>query len=193
MRRVCYNNVSECVIKGAKPMKKLRKMLGDVRSMECEQMMRLIETQSTITLSRFAAACVRDNVLPLLENRAGASTPCHAALDAVQKHLDGQLAVRELRPILKSAREYAASLSEPVSLAAARAIATAAAVILTPTNALGFLFYLCAARAYALYGTDRDDMFYDRFARDEFLRAQEALLAVSVQDEPNKARIQWTC
>ncbi|MBE5777436.1 MAG: hypothetical protein E7326_08065 [Clostridiales bacterium] len=174
-------------------MKKLRKMLGDVRSMECEQMMRLIETQSAMTLSRFAVFYVRENVLPLLESRTEAPTPCHAALDAVQQHWEGQLAVAQLRPVLKSAREYAAALIDPVSLAAARAIATAAAVILTPTNALGFLFYLCAARAYALHGTDRDDVFYDRFARDEFLRAQEALLAVSVPDEPNKARIQWTC
>ena len=46
-------------------MVKVRKMLGDVNSPECLAMMRLIETQSEVTLARWALSYVREHVLPI--------------------------------------------------------------------------------------------------------------------------------
>ena len=76
--------------------------------------------------------------------------------------------------------------------AAARATATACAVIQTPTNALGYLFYGAAAAAYSKAGTE-DASRWDDLARAELEQALEELRAVSVPDEPNPAKINWNC
>ncbi len=76
--------------------------------------------------------------------------------------------------------------------AAARATATACAVIQTPTNALGYLFYGAAAAAYSKAGTE-DASRWDNLARAELEQALEELRAVSVPDEPNPAKINWNC
>lgn len=174
-------------------MKKLRKMLGDVHSQPCKDMMLLIESQSIPTLSRWALSYAEELCLPLLRKHEGADTPAECAPEAVRQHLDNALSVKDLRPVLKHAREYAAGLSHPVSLAAGRALATACAVCLTPTNALGFLFYVCAACAYDTLGTEASAQEYDAFANDQFIRAKASLLHVAVASEPNKVKINWNC
>lgn len=80
-----------------------------------------------------------------------------------------------------------------VEQAAARATATACAVIQTPTNALGYLFYGAAAAAYSKGRGTEDASRWDDLARAELEQALEELRAVSVPDEPNPAKINWNC
>lgn len=54
-------------------MAKLRKMLGDVNSKECVDMMRLIETQSKATLSAWAIDFAKKEYLPIYEKEGGSA------------------------------------------------------------------------------------------------------------------------
>ena len=169
-------------------MAKLRKTLGGIDWPVCEALMRQIETQSTVTLSRWAVDHAAREYLPL----CGESPALKAAVEGCRKHLSGQLSLKELKPLLREASAAARNTEGAVEQAAARATATACAVIQTPTNALGYLFYGAAAAAYSKAGTE-DASRWDDLARAELEQALEELRAVSVPDEPNPAKINWNC
>ena len=127
-------------------MAKLRKTLGSIDWPVCGALMQQIETQSAITLSRWAVDHAVQNCLPLCSN-----TPeLTAAMDGCRNHLTGQLSLKELKPLLREAAAAARATDGTVEQTAP---ATACAVIQTPTNALGYLFYGAAAIAYSQAGT----------------------------------------
>lgn len=128
------------------------------------------------------------NICPL----CGEAPALTAAVEGCRKHLTGQLSLKELKPLLREASAAARDTEGAVEQAAARATATACAVIQTPTNALGYLFYGAAAAAYSKAGTE-DASRWDDLARAELEQALEELRAVSVPDEPNPAKINWNC
>ena len=169
-------------------MAKLRKTLGSIDWPVCEALMRQIETQSTVTLSRWAVDHAAREYLPL----CGEIPALAAAVEGCRSHLAGQLTLRELKPLLREAAAAARETEGAVEQAAARAVSTACAVIQTPANALGYLFYGAAAAAYSKAGTG-DSARWDDLAREELELALEELRAVSVPDEPNPARINWNC
>lgn len=169
-------------------MAKPRKTLGGIDWPVCEALMRQIETQSTVTLSRWAVDHAAREYLPL----CGEAPALTAAVEGCRKHLTGQLSLKELKPLLREASAAARDTEGAVEQAAARATATACAVIQTPTNALGYLFYGAAAAAYSKAGTE-DASRWDNLARAELEQALEELRAVSVPDEPNPAKINWNC
>ena len=169
-------------------MAKLRKTLGGIDWPVCEALMRQIETQSTVTLSRWAVDHAAREYLPL----CGETPALTAAVEGCRKHLTGPLSLKELKPLLREASAAARDTEGAVEQAAARATATACAVIQTPTNALGYLFYGAAAAAYSKAGTE-DASRWDNLARAELEQALEELRAVSVPDEPNPAKINWNC
>jgi len=172
--------------------KKLRKMLGNVDSPECIGLMRLIETQSKETLSKWAALYAKQNYLPEYASRGG--NGCYAAaLEGCERHFAGEIKLSELKPLLKEAREAAAKETDPVAQAAARAVAAACAVVTTPTNALGFLFYGAAVFAYAATGLEASAEDYDALASQEMARALDSLRDAAVDNEPNPVKINWNC
>lgn len=171
----------------------LRKMLGSVDHPAIVRLMRLIETQSKPTLTRFAAEYVAAHYLPVIEATQPDEGRLHAAVEAVRAHLDGA-PLTTVKAAVKDARAAAQALSKaPVAQAAARAIATACAVAVTPTNALGFAFYGAAAFAYHTAGANADKAVLDDLATQELQRIVAALEAVCISDEPDPVKVDWGC
>lgn len=167
----------------------LRKMLGSVDHPAVIRLMRLIETQSKTTLAAFAADYVEKHYLPI----AGEDERLQAALAAVDAHLRGDMSLKELKPLLREARTAAQEEKNPICQAAKRAIATATAVITTPTNALGFVFYGAAAFAYDTAGVSAPPACYDELASQELERILAALEAAAIPDEPDPVQVNWGC
>lgn len=175
-------------------MPKLRKMLGEIDSQECIDLMRLLETQSATTLAKWAVSYAKETYLPIYQTNGAAEDSC---LDGViancEKYLASEMKLAELKPSLKEAREFAAKVQGEVAQAAARAVSTACATIQTPTNALGYLFYGAAAVAYNEAGLEESAEVYDVLASKELRKAWEVLKTVAVKKEPNPAKINWNC
>lgn len=171
----------------------LRKMLGDLADPSVVALMRLIETQSKMTLAAWAANEARVTLLPLLAKTGSSDLRPSAAIDGVEACLAGTLPLKELKPLLADARKAGQELNDnPVQQAAARAVGTAAAVLTTPTNALGYTFYLCAAVAYDRLGLDAPQADYDAAASREG-RLLADLQACAIPDEPSPAKVNWGC
>lgn len=175
----------------AKP--RLRKMLCDINSKECADLMRLIETQSKATLAKWAVVYAKNNYLGIYEEQGGDSR-LRGAIDLCMEFLDGNLKLTDIRPVLKEAAQIARDISDnPIAQAAARAVSVACSAISTPTNALGFLFYGSAAVAYSGAGLEESPEAYDRIAAKELQRAFLSLKEASVPDEKSPAKISWGC
>ena len=172
----------------------LRKMLCDLQSQECIDLMRLIETQSKSTLAAWAISYAKENYLTIYEEECPGDLRLREGISACEDYLRGGRRLAEVKPVLKEAAEIARNLADqPVAQAAARAVATACAAIQTPTNALGFLFYGAAATAYHTAGLTQNAECYDRMALNEFRKAFQSLQQVSLPDEPNPAKMKWNC
>ena len=175
-------------------MAKLRKMLGGVSQPEIVRLMRMIETQSKERLAKWAVGCVQARYLPVFEKAAPEDQRPAAAIEAVKLCILGEVKAADLKKPLADAVQAAKDAEEfPAAQAAARAISTACAVIRTPTNALGFVFYGAAAVAYHKAGIDRPQEVYDALATEEFRELIESLEKVMIPDEKNPAKINWNC
>lgn len=175
-------------------MAKLRKMLGDIKSAECINLMNLIETQSHETLSKWAIDYAEENYLSIFLKAFPEDISLKSAIAACSEYLGGEKKLSDIKPAIKAAAETARNISDdPTAQAAARAVSTACAVVQTPTNSLGFLFYGAAAYAYNKLGLSDAAEDYDKAAKEELRKAFESLKKVSVQDEENPAKINWNC
>lgn len=187
-------------------MAKLRKMLGDVNQPEIVRLMRMIETQSKETLAKWAVDCAEERYLDIYEEAAfgkiytqdagnlDQGRAPYGAICTVRDCLIGQKKTADLKEKLAAALQAAREAEGfPAAQAAARAVSTACAVIRTPTNALGFVFYGAAAVAYDKAGTDQSGEVYDALATQEFRELIESLEKVMVPDEKKPAKINWNC
>lgn len=175
-------------------MAKLRKMLGEIDSQECKDLMALIETQSKQTLAGWAINYACENYLEIYEHECPEDGRLKSILDICFEYLEGSRKLNETKPFLKEARQIASGAEgHPVAQAAARAIATACSVVQTPTSALGFLFYGAAAAAYSESGLDQTADVYDRLATAELQKALASLQKAAVPDEQKPAKIKWGC
>ena len=171
----------------------LRKMLGSADHPEIVRLMRLIETQSKATLTRFAVDYAAAHYLPITDQLLPEEARLREAVAAVHAHLEGT-PLSAVKAAVKEARAAAQALAKsPVAQAAARAIATACGVAVTPTNALGFTFYGAAAFAYHTAGTEADRAVHDSLADQELARIRAALEAACIPDEPDPVKVDWGC
>ena len=175
-------------------MAKLRKMLGRVDDPEIIALMRLMETQSKRTLARFAADYARENWLSVYEAHCPQDGRVREALDAAAAWACGEIKAAPAKERIRAAVCAAKEAQEnPAAQASARAAATAAGVMGTPTNALGMCFYGAAAVAYHTMGVSASPEDYDQAAARELMRIHEALFRVAIPDEPDPAKINWNC
>lgn len=180
--------------KGGRKMAKLRKMLGRADDPEIQALMGKMETQSKVTLARWALGCVRKRYLPVYAEACPADSRLEELLRTAEEQAAGKLPLVRLKEALRQARNLPGELEEqPAVQAAARAVVTACGVMQTPTNALGFVFYGAAARAYHQAGLTASPEEYDRMAAEEFRALGESLEQVLVPEEPNPARLKWNC
>lgn len=175
-------------------MAKLRKMLGKIDSEECIALMRLIETQSKETLMKWTVDYAKEEYLPIYRKRCGEDVSLQEAVAACERYIKGEETLKEVKPVLKEAVQTARDAKEDsIVQAAARAVSTACFVIQTPTNALGFLFYGAAAKAYDHAGLEEKMEVYDQLAEEELKHAYDSLKISAVEDEPNPVKINWNC
>ncbi len=175
-------------------MAKLRKMLGDIKSDECINLMKLIETQSHRTLADWAIMYAEENYLDIFLEYFPEDVSLKSAIAACGEYLGSEKKLRDIKPALKGAAETARNITDnPTAQAAARAVSTACAAVQTPTNSLGFLFYGAAAYAYHELGLSDTAESYDRAASEELGKALEALKRVCVPNEPNPVKINRNC
>ena len=176
-------------------MPKYRKMLSDINAPYLQSLMRLIETQSKITLANWCLDYARAHILPIYEKHMpGDDRPRHA-IDAARDWLDGKVKLPYVKTIIldechAAARELDAN---PVAQAAARTCGQAAACIHTSTHSLGLALYGALAVAYDKLGIDAEWDTLVEVAAKECGKMEAALRAVAVKNESNPAKINWKC
>lgn len=170
---------------------KLRKMLGNPLGAEAKELMSIIETQSKTTLARWSISYVEENYLSILGDDV--SSELLEGINAVKKHLNKEMTLKDLKVYAKEARLSTDRVEDSAKLAAAKAIATACAVTQTPTNSLGVIFYGCAAYAYDKVGYEESKEIYDELAIEEMKRALKSLKSVAVENEEKPVKVKWNC
>lgn len=175
-------------------MAKIRKMIGKVDSPEIVSLMKLIETQSKPTIVRWCNEYAREHVLPIYEKDYPEDERLKNALNAINEWLDGAIKLVEAKKIVKEAQMAAREAEgNPSAQAAARAIGATTATINTVTSSLGLVFYGAAAVAYSSVGVNEKDEVYDRIAKKECKKIEDALRQIAIEDESNPAKIKWNC
>jgi hypothetical protein len=175
-------------------MAKPRKMLCNLEAEYTQALMRLIETQSKSTLANWALDYTEANYLPIFVKHFPSDMRPQAAIDAAREWLAGTVKLPLVKPIILAAHEAARGAEgTPAAQAAARAIGQAASTIHAATHSLGLAFYGAAAVAYDSFGTQASPEVYERVTEEETVLVTEALRAVAVENEPNKAKIKWYC
>lgn len=176
-------------------MAKLRKMLGKADSPYIISLMKVIETQSKETISKWCLDYTEEHILPIFEKHCPGDARPHKALEVSRRWFEGKVKLPEVKNIILNECHAAARELEdnPAAQAAARACGQAAACFHTPTHSLGLAFYGTAAIAYDRVGLAEAPEAYDKIAREECAKMEAALRAVSVDNEPNPAKIKWNC
>ena len=176
-------------------MPKYRKMLNDIDAPYLQSLMRLIETQSKTTLANWSIGYAYTVILPIYEKECPKDNRCKNALDAAKDWLDGKVKLPYVKNIILNECHAAAREADknPVAQAAARTCGQAAATIHAPTHSLGLALYGALAVAYDTLGIDAswDDLLV--VAAEECGNMEAALRNVSVENEPNPAKINWNC
>lgn len=176
-------------------MAKLRKMLGKADSPYIVSLMHSIETQSKETIAKWCLDYAEEVILPIFEKYCPNDPRPQMALSASRDWFEGKKKLLEVkRIILNECHAAARELDhEPAAQAAARACGQAAACFHTPTHSLGLAFYGTAAIAYDRVGLQESSEVYDKIAAEECAKMEQALRKISVDCEPNPAKINWHC
>ncbi|MDD6467055.1 MAG: hypothetical protein PUF50_02615 [Erysipelotrichaceae bacterium] len=173
-------------------MAKLKKMLGKIDDPIIIQMMKIIETQSKETLENWAIHNAEEHYLPIYETYEKRED-LRQILSYIHQYLNKEITLKEVKPYLKELQLLARTIEHPASLASARAIATACSTIQTPTSALGFTFYGCAAITYHQLGLLKNNEEYEEYAKQELERLLHSLEAIAIKEEPHPVSINWYC
>jgi hypothetical protein len=139
-------------------MPKYRKMLSDVNAPYLQSLMRLIETQSKITLANWCIDYAEREMIPIYDKHCPGDNRHLNALNAAREWLRGNIKLPEVKKIIlnechAAARELDAN---PTAQAVARTCGQAAACVHTPTHSLGLALYGALAVAYDKLGVDAD-------------------------------------
>lgn len=176
-------------------MAKYRKMLNDWQAPYIQSLMRQIETQSKITLASWCIDYAEEHILPIYESAYTNDPRLRDTLNAAKDWLDGKVKLPEVkRLILNGAHAAAREADEnPAAQAAARTIGQCAATIHSAKHCIGLAFYGALAVAYNSLGSDAAWEQLEKCAAAECAKMEMSLRAVSVENEPNPATINWHC
>lgn len=175
--------------------KKLRKMLGDANAPSTVALMRLIDTQSKATICGWCIGYAESRILPIFEKHCSGDERPQKALTAAREYLGGKVKFPVVKnTILNECHAAARELdNNPAAQAAARACGQGSAVVHTLTHSLGIYFYGAAAVAYDRLGVGASEAEYAAIAEEVCAGLIAALKAVSIENEPNPAKIKWVC
>jgi len=169
-------------------------MLSDWQASYIQSLMRLIETQSKATLATWAVDYAEQVLLPLWSKYYPDDLRPQNALKAAREWLSGAIKLPQAKAAILECHAAAREASaHPVAQAAARAIGQCASTIHSARHCIGLAFYGALAVAYERLGTDAPWGQIEQCAAQECGRMEAALRAVSVENEPNPAKIAWKC
>ena len=173
---------------------KTRKMLSDWQAPYIQALIAQIDTQSKATLAFWAIDYSQHHILPLWSQRHPEDNRPAEALQAARDWLSGSKKLPQAKPFFLACHNAAkAEEADPVAQAAARAIGQSASTIHSAQHCIGLAFYGALALAYDALGTKAAWSELEAYAGKECERMLEALVAVSVKDEPHPAKIKWFC
>ena len=175
-------------------MPKARKMLSDWDEPYIQALMRLIETQSKVTMAMWAVDYSELVILPLWTKYHPNDMRPQNALDAARKWLAGAIKLPSAKAdILQCHAAAREADTNPVAQAAARAIGQSASTIHSARHCIGLALYGAIAVAYDTLGTNAAWPQVEQCAAEECGRMLNALRAVAVENETNPAKINWKC
>ena len=175
-------------------MPKARKMLSDWNAPYIQALMKLIETQSKSTLAHWAVDYAEQSILPLWNKHYPEDQRPQNALHAAREWLSGSIKLPQAKTSILECHAAAREAdTNPVAQAAARAIGQCASTIHSARHCIGLALYGALAVAYDTLGKNASWKALEQCAADECWRMLDALQAVSVEDEPNPAKIVWKC
>jgi len=169
-------------------------MLSDWEAPYIQSLMKLIETQSKLTLAHWAVDYSEQVILPLWSKHYPDDLRPQNALNAAREWLSGAIKLPQAKPAILECHAAAREAEgNPVAQASARTIGQCASTIHSARHCIGIAFYGALAVAYDKLGTAAQWEQLLQCAADECRRMEAALRAVSVDDEPNPAKIDWKC
>lgn len=175
-------------------MPKARKMLSNWKAPYIQSLMKLIETQSKVTLSHWAIDYSERVILPLWCKHNPNDLRPQNALNVAREWLSGAIKLPQAKVAIlechASARE---ADGNPVAQASARAIGQCASTIHSAKHCIGLAFYGALAVGYDRLGADAPWDQIEQCAAEECGRMEAALHAMAVENEPNRAKIDWKC
>jgi hypothetical protein len=184
-------------------MKKYRKMLSDINAPYLQSIMRAIETQSKATLVNWSVGYAHDSILPIYAKIFPCDDKPSNALKAARDWMEKKIKLPEAKTAILECHTAARELDNiedekffdaiPAAQAAARAIGQAAATIHAPTHSLGLALYGALAAAYDKLGGGADWNLLLEASAIECANMEAALRQISLENEPNPAKINWKC
>ena len=175
-------------------MSKYRKTIGNWKTPSIQALMRAMETQSKTTLAHWATDYAEAVLLPLWFKQYPEDPRPLQALEAARAWLSGSIKLPQAKIHILACHAAAREAEAfPAAQAAARAIGQSTSTIHSARHAIGLAFYGALAVAYDQLGTDAPWAKLEQCAAQEVHRMRAALLAVSVQEEPEPAKIDWKC
>lgn len=173
-------------------MPKARKMLSDLDAPYIQPLIKLMETQSKSTLAQWVIDYAERVILPLWRKHYPEDLRPQNALKATLEWLSGTIKLPQAKTAIlechAAAREAEAN---PVAQAAARAIGQSASTIHSARHCIGLALYGAMAVAYDTLATNAPWEQLEKCAAEECGRMLDALRAVSVNGEPNPAKLDW--
>lgn len=171
-----------------------RKMLSNWDAPYMQALVKAIGTQSKSTLAHWAVDYAQGILLPIWKKFDPQDTRPEGALDSARKWLSGEITLPEAKAQILLCHEAAReSQRNPAAQAAARAIGQSASTIHSARHCIGLPLYGALAVAYDALGTKASWAELEVCAAEECARMLDALRAVSVENEPNPAKIDWKC
>ncbi|MGE5607267.1 MAG: putative immunity protein [Bacteroidota bacterium] len=175
-------------------MPKTRKMLSDWDSPYIQSLVKLIETQSKLTLAHWAIDYSERVILPLWSKHYLDDLRPQKALNAARDWLSGAIKLPQAKEAILECHAAACEADgNPVAQAAARAIGQSVSTIHSARHCIGLALYGAIAVAYDTLGIKVPWKQLEQCAADECGRMLDALRAVAVENEPNPAKIDWKC
>lgn len=175
-------------------MPKARKMLNDWDAPYIQSLVRLIETQSKVTLAHWVINYSESVILPIWSKHFPDDLRPQNALISAREWLSGEIKLPQAKAVILECHAAARDAdSNPAAQAAARAIGQSASTIHSARHCIGLAFYGALAVAYDTLGSKASWEQLEKCAADECGRMLDVLRSVAVENEPNPAKIVWKC
>ena len=175
-------------------MARARKMLSNWNAPYIQSLVKVIETQSKPTLAHWAVDYAEGVILPLWSKHYPDDLRPQNAPNAAREWLSGAIKLPQAKAVILECHAAAREAEgNSVAQAAARAIGQCASTIHSARHCVGPALYGALAVAYDTLGTKVPWEQLEQCAADECGRMLDALRAVSVDNEPNPAKVDWKC